>query len=492
LSRHLRDAAFDTGATGVLTLAGSMMGLLSVVCLTRWLAPEDYAALGTFVFVGQTARSLLATWPLTAVIHFGKHELLERGDARNTFWSAAVLIAPALLLGLLLSAPVFHRLEAYLGGGAAHVFLLIAYVVMLSVSGLHTHWLQAVGALRLSAGLSSLDRGLLATLAIAMAFAGVASAQAARWALVASVAASLAVGLAVRPPGLPRTERARIVSMTSFSIPIAVGVFAGTLFGWADFWVASRILSSQELGRYYLASQGMAILLQLAMVINTVGGPLAIGLVAEGQTERLSHVFSRGLAQLCLLASCGLGLSMAVLALALPRLLSPAYEGTLAPLVLMSAACATAPAYFLSLAVFNACGRPRLITLATLILGVGNLLLGLAFVPRWGASGAALAKGGSLCLGSVLAALLASRLLRTPGSTRMLFAVAPAPLAAMALFLSPPPFEEAAAVTATVAATWLAVRFGRVLVVEDLRWFERAGLPGWLRSVLAIPLGGAS
>ncbi len=469
-----------------------MIGLLSVACMTRWLAPDAYAAVGTFVFVGQTARNLLATWPLIAVIHFGKRELLERGDARSTFWSGAVLIGPLLVLGLLVSRLGSHRLEAYLGGGADTLLLLIAYVTMLSVSGLHTHWLQAIGAFRLSAVLSSVDRGLLCALAIALALIGVVSPQAARTALVVSVAASVAVGLAARPPGLPRVERPRMASMTSFSVPIAVGVVAGTLFGWADFWVASRFLSHEDLGQYYLASQGMAILLQLAMVINTVGGPLAIGLLAEGRTERLTHLFSRGLPQLCLLASSGLGLLMAALAIVLPRLLSNAYEGAVTPLVIMTAACAAAPAYFLSLAVFNAFGHPQLITRATVLLGVANLLLALALVPLWGASGAALAKGGSLCLGSLFAVFSASRLLRTPGSIGMLLAVLPAPLAAMALFALPRLIGEVTAVTATIAAAWLAVRFGRVLVAEDLLWFERAGLPAWLRSMLAIPLRGVS
>jgi len=363
---------------------------------------------------------------------------------------------------------------------------------VLSVSGLHTHWLQAIGAFRLSAGLSSVDRGLLCALAVVLAYAGLASPQAARMALVLSVGASVALGLVARPPGLPRVESPLVSSMASFALPIAVGVVAGTLFGWADFWVASRFFSQDNLGQYYLASQGMAILLQLSMVINTVGGPLAIGLVAERRTERLAELFSRGLPQLSLLASSGLGILIAALAVSLPRLLSSAYEGAVPPLVIMTAACAAAPAYFLSLAVFNACGHPRIITRATILLGVANLLLALALVPRWGASGGALAKAGSLCLGSLFAVSSASRLLRAPGSAAMLLAVLPAPLAAVSLFAFPRPIGEAAAVVSTVVAAWLAVRFGRVVVAEDLLWFERAGLPAWLRSMLAIPLRGAS
>lgn len=99
---------------------------------------------------------------------------------------------------------------------------------------------------------------------------------------------------------------------------------------------------------------------------------------------------------------------------------------------------------------------------------------------------------GVVAVGASFAVWAASRLLETPASFRALLALAPAPVAAAAIFALPPPAGAVAAATAMAVTSYLALRFGRILVAEDLLRFERVGIPGWLRSVLAIPIGGAS
>ncbi len=491
--RQIKSLASDSVVTGGLTLVGIALSLTAVLLWTHALPPEAYAALGTFLLVGQVGRSLLASYSQTALLHFGRLEVRDRGEAGRSFWSAISLAAPTLLVGAAAGFFFAGSLSSYLGGGWTTVLLVEAYVVVLAVMGLHTHRLQAERRFGLATGLGILDRGFVVIAATALVFSATMTASQARLIVLAAAASSLMIGLLIRPPGLPRVaDVTQLGPMARFSGSIVIGVWAGTLFAWGDFALATHWLSAAELGCYYLAVQGLSVLLQLSQVVGVVSGPLAISLVASDQMERARQLFGRGSAQLGLFASTLLAVLIACTTFLFPFAVPDAYAATLEPLVVLIAASATAPLYFLSLSVFNAYRRPDLITAATVVLGGGNLVLSLLLVPWFGAIGAALAKGLSLVIGSIYACRRSFQLLEVAWPSGLLLALAPAFVAAVLALLYPGHYGGLAAATFSCLAAAAALRYGNLLEPDDVVRLQTVGFPTWTRSMLQAALRFAS
>jgi O-antigen/teichoic acid export membrane protein len=487
----LTTAASDSASSGALTLVCSALSVLAVLMMTRLLPPEAYAALGGIVALAQTAHTVLASWPLMALVRFGRLEMLESREARASFWAATALSAAGLAVGAVALAIFRHPLQRY-AGSTSLLLLAGAYTVSLAVSGLLLHRLHAIGAFRLAALLPGIDRVLLIAMLTGLGALGMGKASAAAAAIVTASLIVSMIALICSSPGLPRTNLACLGEVARFSAPIALAVLAGPLFLWADFWVASRFLSPVPLGCYYLAVQAAAWILNLAVLINVVGGPLAVGLVASGQHERLRLLCSRGALQLSFAASSGLALVASTAPLLLPRFFPEAYADALPPLVLLAAACAWSPVYFLGIAIFSAHRRPQLITAFTLLLGASNLILSLVLVPRAGATGAALGKGLALAVTATLAALAAGRLTGTRLPRSLGLALAPAPLAAALVLLLPARLGPTVAGASSLLSIAFGLRYGRILLPDDLRRLETVGFPRWLRSMLALTLRVAS
>jgi O-antigen/teichoic acid export membrane protein len=372
--------------------------------------------------------------------------------------------------------------------GHHSVLLVEAYVIVLAITGLQVHRLQAEGRFGLATSIAILDRALIIVAALVLGFASGITADRARLIVLGAAAASLGLGLFARPPGLPRLEPARLLPMARFSASIALGVWMGTLFAWGDIAMASRWLSARDLGCYYLASQALAVLLQLSQVVGVVVGPLTISLIVGGQWERARQFFRRGSAQLCWLASVMLGLLIASTSILLPILIPNSYAATLEPLVFLIAAGATAPLYFFSLSIFNAYRRPDLITAATVVLGGSNLLLGLLFIPWYGATGAALAKGLSLGIGALYACRRSLQLLDVAWPPGLLLALTPALVAVGAVLWHPSQSGAIAAAALSIVAAAAALRYGRLFQPDDIGRLQSVGFPNWTRSMLQMAL----
>jgi len=480
--------ALDSAVTGSLTVVGTALGLAAVLLWTRELPPEAYAALGTFLLVGQVGRTLLASYSQTALLHYGRLEFLERGGAQGSFWAALWLSTPTLLLGAAAGILLRGPLSLYLSGGDLSVLLVEAYMLVLAITGLQVHRLQAEGRFGLAASISVLDRALIIAAALVLSLSSGITADRARLIVLGAAAASLGLGLIVRPPGPPRLEAVRLLPMARFSASIAVCVGMGTLFAWGDFGVASRWLSAKDLGCYYLASQCLTVLLQLSQVVGIVSGPLTISLIARGQVERARQLFRRGASQLSLLTSAFLGILIACTCLLLPILIPDSYAPTLEPLVLLIAAGATAPLYFFSQSIFNAYRRPDLITAATVVLAGSNLALSLVLVPSYGATGAAIAKGLSLGVGALYACGRALKLLDVAWPPGLLLALTPALVAVGAVLWHPSQFGAVAAAALSIVAAAAALRYGKLLQPDDIGRLQSVGFPNWTRSMLQMAL----
>jgi O-antigen/teichoic acid export membrane protein len=129
---------------------------------------------------------------------------------------------------------------------------------------------------------------------------------------------------------------------------------------------------------------------------------------------------------------------------------------------------------------------------ATLILGGANLALSLLLVPPFGAVGAAMAKGAALILAAGLTTRTAVRLLDIYVNRSLFYALMPATLAAAIVLFLPPDIGPLAGGVVSILMITFALRYGRVLVKDDLRRLETVGFPRWFRSMLAVTLRVAS
>ena len=184
--------------------------------------------------------------------------------------------------------------------------------------------------------------------------------------------------------------------MMKYGIKSHLSILAGTLIFRADLLVVNHFRGAAEAGVYGVASQMATMLMLLPAVIATLLFPRVTA--EQDETGKSTSLVARHTAFIMLLCCLAAG----PLSLLLPVFYGSAFLDSSMQLMILLPGVYLVGLQSVLVQHFNAMGLPKTVPLFWLITLAINILLVFAFVPRFGARGAAVASTISYSLISVL------------------------------------------------------------------------------------------
>lgn len=394
----LSGAAWNTGS-----LLLPQLYLVAVsVAVARFLGPSD---MGTQSFI---AFVLIAS---TLVLSAGMREALLRSVGEQMGRGE-----PAVALGLVQWGGRIQAVAAVVGGGTllvvglagaeprlawalaglACLFTILQTVASGVLAGLQ-RWREVsiVGlvtgacSVPLTIGVLALGGGIAGVFAVSAVETGVGF-------LATSLLARRRLrGLAVRPRRSRTTERTTI----RFAGVTTVGALA-TFVVWqrSEFFFLAGYSTSVEIAIYSIAFAAVTALVLIPDGLTEVLMPALATLYGAGEHARVRSAFGRALRLVTFLSLPLLGVSLALGPLAIELVYGTEYRDSGPVLRILLVVFPLVAPLGVAYGLLVALGRPWVPALSSLAAGAVTVSLSFAFVPPYGAMGAAIANaGGQLC-----------------------------------------------------------------------------------------------
>jgi len=411
--------------------AGLFVGLLLV---TRALGPSGR---GTVAFL--TVTALITAWiarlgVTEATVVFAARRPDERRVllANSVSFSAIAGVAAAVAVcGLLWFVPALRPAGVGATELAVLAFSIVAacladagYRFMLGCSRFRAHALVTAGTSWVYPLLAAvLWAGFGMTVALATFV----------WAATQALRAILLISLALAREGFGRPNVAVLRESISFGIRAWIGTLADSLGFRVDQILLALIASEAALGFYVVAVNLSEILLYFPGAVSTALLPIAAGSAAESRLGQTLKAWRSA----ALVTLVSLALSALLAPPLIPIVFGAPFHASITPFLLLLPGLIG----FTALIVFSnalvASLLPSLSSLAAVVCFLVGLVLDLALIPFFGASGASAAASAAYCAGGLTALLLyrarAPFHLRAlvapqPGDFEVLRALVPAPL----------------------------------------------------------------
>ncbi len=373
-------SAFSAGAGKLSWDIGSRaLSFALSILVARRLGAE---AFGTYAVYWYSAWILAQTTDLG--IHLASLRSLSRAFTKHLFWSAVAA------KGVLTAAVLAAALAAF-GEGALPERILL----WLLAAHLASTWVEFLGVTLRSRGFIAREGFVLTVLRVGgLAAAIVALSRSTDLdqlaaALAVSVLPALALALAllrgIYPP--PR-EGIEVSRLLRDALPLGLVSAMTILYLRADLFLVAALAGASEAGFFQSA-------FRLFEATFVVSGGLAAGtfpLLASRFRERGFETLARFVLGLLLVLSAPIAVAFALLpGPILSMVYGEGFEGGARPLSLLGVALVAVFANALTTHLLVASGRSRRLLLSIAVRLVAGIALGLFLIPRWGASGAALA-----------------------------------------------------------------------------------------------------
>lgn len=422
-----RSAAWDinAGLRNYVTLVatqvvGSLAALATVWLLTRLLGANGYGQIAAIFAAVMLIGTAAMNWSAMALARIGCEEFVRAGRITETFWTRTWILL--LSWGLVLvTAPVWlHPVAIRLHLTREAQILLFAYLAAVSCWGHIQYALQGAKLQSLMGRLMAVERVLILTGAIVLAFGG-ASLRGAVIAYVTGAMIAAFIGIwrlryLIGWPVMPNLPLVRQVLL--FSLPLIphslVGYFSTN---YLDAWFILRHLTAADLGIYSIAYQLTGTVMQLPVLVGTLLLPMFTTLEVEQDNERLRE-YLRDILPVLSLGWAVVGTVLAVVsAFLLPQLFGAQFAPAARLMWPLMAACVIAGPMSMGYApLLNAKSTTAALAVSAAVAAATNVLLNSLFIPRWGLLGCAWATVGSYMVSLSLAAYLLWRWCRLNGA----------------------------------------------------------------------------
>jgi O-antigen/teichoic acid export membrane protein len=416
--------------------------VLLVPVLTRVLTPEAY---------GVSELVLAYTQTVLLVLVFGMDGALARffyqqadTSARVTMASSSLVfrLATGVLAALALGALAAPLADGLLGGAVYRKYVLIGAatlpwtLLVLFANDVLRVTFQPVKFVALSA-VQTLITAALALVLVVSRDLGVAGVL---YAKLGGDAVAALVGLVlVRHALAPRFDRAVLVRMLRYGVPLVPVAFAFGLMGSLDRWMLQRVRSLEEVAVFALAAKFFAVVGMGVTAFSLAFFPIAYARASEPGAPRL---YARVLGAYVAVAGAG-ALAIALFAPELLALLAPsAYAGAAVPAVWLCFAAVVHGAYYVAALGIGLALRTPLLAWGA---GAGACAAAIGqwwLTPRYGVAGAAAATFAGYAVALIVTWRIAQRVHPLPyrggrlaavGAVALGLAFAAQPLAAAGL-----------------------------------------------------------
>jgi O-antigen/teichoic acid export membrane protein len=269
----------------------------------------------------------------------------------------------------------------------------------------------------------------------------------------------------------------RFAAIASLNIVISLIVYQR-----AEVFFLAHFSNDREIAKYSIPFSIVGALLLLSAAVGSALGPAVATLWGAGQVDRIRSGFSRAVRLVLLLNIVIAASSIALGPTAIRLIYGPAFANTGVVFVILVITLPFVPLTALSSSLLLGIGRQWGLTIIGAVAAVLNIGLALAFIPPYGAVGAAIANSLAQLAGSIPLLIYATRLiggvsLHRVALIRAIATSAAATVAALVVIHELPlvPGFVAGAITFVVVLAVVGVLL-RPIIVEDGSWLiELAG-----------------
>jgi O-antigen/teichoic acid export membrane protein len=233
------------------------------------------------------------------------------------------------------------------------------------------------------------------------------------WALANALTALLALAAARDlwlPPARPRIADPTGRAIARLALVMGAVQIVNLVSYRVELFVLRHFRGLDDVGVYSIAMQTVESMWLIAAAMATAVTAPAV----QGSEAEASRLIARTAAKALLFTAGAAAVVAAASPFAIPFILGDAYDGSALPLaLLMPGVVAYAPVTVLVVYLSVRRGRPRLSLAVSVASGVTTLALGVALIPSFGVTGAAIASSLGYGVGAILAWIFFARLTRT-------------------------------------------------------------------------------
>lgn len=313
--------------------------MVSVLIATRIFGPEAFGLVAYVAITAYVVFAVAAAWTGTAVARYGREQFDATGSMRAVTWSRlelAFLPLAAVCLGVLVTKAAGGFPAGFTWG---LTWLALLYGCLMIATDHVLYSLQAIGRMKLSAVAAILQQlvYILGLLVILITGVGgtpvvVSSLFVAGGTVITVAFASVVWRAAIWPPVRDTSMRHR---MLRFSRPMTAACASQYTIRWVDLVVLAVLAGPVATGLYAIAYRGYTVLTELTKASSTVFTPLFVSLQAGGRGDVVDRFLRRGVPQLTLMASFGLGIAVVFVAPLVPVVFGDAFRGAAEPLTVL-------------------------------------------------------------------------------------------------------------------------------------------------------------
>ena len=194
---------------------------------------------------------------------------------------------------------------------------------------------------------------------------------------------------------LKRIYRQR--QLASYSAPLAVSALLGIMLLWVDTLFLGHFRSADEVGIYSIAMRLSVVGSMVMVSFNTMFAPLVSDFYNRGERDRLERLL-RSVTKWIAALSLPIFLALALYPQQALSVMGSQYQAGATVLIVLCMGkmfdAISGPVSFTLIM----CGRPRVVLFINILAFLSDVVLCLILIPRYGATGAALALGTTLVL----------------------------------------------------------------------------------------------
>jgi O-antigen/teichoic acid export membrane protein len=473
------DALRDLLALGIGNYGAIGVGLIVNTLLARQLGTEQYGRLALMLMASQVLLLVAVNWTHAAFVRFGSHEFVSKGTVTEALYSRLGMVVPVAVVAMLVMAVARRQLAVFLDVPQFGVWLILVHFIAVCALSIIGAVLQASQQMARYGVSLFLDKALMLVCVVVLSTAKIANPL-----VVLVCYASSSLSVAIWGSWMVRTRfRGALPSpavyreMVLFSAPLLLSTWA-FFFGtnWIDLVILKKYVPMSGIGVYSLATQLAGVIQQITIIFSTLILPHLSLLVRERQDVRIKVFLERLLPYWLLGMSILFCLVLLGTPAVVPLIFGQAFRGTVPVLVLMMAASSAFAVFNAVVPLINAYGATWTLSRICLASATANIVLDLAFIPRFGVMGSAVAT----IIAYSGSAILALRYVQTSTGGRVfrLGGLATPVLVECACFLLLDGiwFYIAASIGAAITAFILVAVF-RLFDDEDVTFFKQLDLP---------------
>jgi O-antigen/teichoic acid export membrane protein len=357
----------------------------TTVLMARILQPEGR---GIYVMITATATIAVGAGHLS----FWRSQIAFWPDpARRPFLAGNGLIC-GLILGVVSALATYGIMTTFVTLPAPHLLVISLFAVPLGAAAFNLN-----GIVLLQSRTSLANRGVIVSVAVlclpvtVLAAMGKLTITTAVVCWAISTSLPLALFLWSLGPSALRGDKILARNQLSLSGRYHIGLVAHHLLLTVDVYLLSTFHSTAEVGIYAVAPAFLA----LASVPTDSISQIALPRQAVQDEGDAKDATARALRLNLLLSSAFIGILTITSPLLIPLLYGDAFSGSVAPLLALAPGAIALSLFRPVEQYLIRLGRPMTMTAVIVAALLTNLLLNIVLIPRWGATGAALAATGS-------------------------------------------------------------------------------------------------